>query len=428
MGKEYPSDHQLEDISKRKFGLLFSEHLVNEQTNDYGFDFEVRLTMEGPDNQRVASGTSFYIQLKASESLIGEDVVKYDLETDLLLNQCLKSPVPAVLVMYDDSQNEFYWRILQPYCWNTLDKENQGWRDQQTVRISMSRDPLSENIDTFEDKITTASRHISIKHNEELSFVSDSMDDEGELERVRNQCLKQYMNSTLEKGKRLLQEGKEENALRCFAQVFEESIPTESKLQAGIKLLETTEADHTDPKKLAERGEVLTSAMLLAKKYDYDAILQELNQERELVMPQLQASLIGSRFKNTEINEAFTVVDVQDWLPPSEGMYPVAIQQYDDGVLYDESATGLIKSATYLRLSESGPTVEQACKQAEHDFNKDGLRIDSDPAVCNKCHLSSPVLMEICNHDLPFVCSKCDQIRPSESFCEGYICEDCNTK
>jgi len=116
---------------------LLSDWIVNPLENDFGFDFEVRIT-EGTnrDTQKVTK-ISFYIQNKSTihpqEDHTSVDLKIEDLE--LYLTQL----IPVLLVKYDITNNIFYWEIIQTYIWDILNNENPNWKRQKYKRIRLRK-------------------------------------------------------------------------------------------------------------------------------------------------------------------------------------------------------------------------------------------------------------------------------------------------
>lgn len=428
MGREYTENQQLEDKSRTKLKGCLAEWIINEQYEDYGLDFEVRLTTKTDRGRREATGTTFYIQIKASESLSGQSEVGISLDTDLIDEQFLKSNVPTVLVLYDESRDELYWQVIESYCWDRLDNDNPQWRNQKTVRVKMPRRSLNSSLEELENEVLSAERRIVLKHSTDLDIHEGVPKSAGtkELERIRNELYRQFQKKTLLQGEKYLEEEQKEKAIRLFSKIFESPVSDESTLYAGLKIL-SNEKFGEDLKSSAHKAHILSRATRLANIYDHEK-LTELVEESKSIKPYLRSQLIGSRYENTEIEEKFTIVDVEDWIPGPQGMMVAALQQYDDGIPYDENALAIVQRDDYRPLSETGPTLRGCCREGEHKFPKRNLRIDSPPAFCEKCGLSSSVILEFGDHDPPFVCDVCDVIESFDNFTEGFMCESCRSK
>lgn len=427
MGREYTSEQELEEISRLRLKDALSMWIVNDQEKDYGFDFEVRITTKSEDGKREATGTSFYVQLKASKNFDGGKSAKYDIDVDYLKIQCLESSVPVVLVLYEETTDELYWEILQPHCWDTIREENPEWREQNWIRIKVPRTPLQDSIEDFQKEITTTDRRIALKQSVELDTTEGLPAEAGpsQIEEIRNDLLEQYMRKSVALGQQYLEEEQERNALRCFARVFEQPHQNESKLKAGIELLKRGTLNNDNLNDVAAKGHILSRAMKLADEYAYEEILEEMREESQIIKPYICSELVGSRFRKVSIDECFTVVSVEDWIPDENGLMMVALQQYDDGTPYDQNAIAIIEGEDYEPLDDTGPALQDCCPEGMHRFDKQKLYRESGPAFCKECGLSAAVIMEFVGQGIPFVCEECDEIKKSSEFTEGYICKHC---
>jgi len=122
MGKQKQSNHELEQYSRGRFLTRFSEWVLNSLADeDYAFDFEVRprrgiLASRTDDTWDTVMQSPFYVQLKAHENFENTDSVYHDFEVDFLTEDCLRASVPVVLMVYERSEDEFSWCVLQNYC------------------------------------------------------------------------------------------------------------------------------------------------------------------------------------------------------------------------------------------------------------------------------------------------------------------------
>lgn len=177
----------------------------------------------------------------------------------------------------------------------------------------------------------------------------------------------------------------------------------------------------------------------------------------------LRDRVVGKRFYNTEIEEAFTVVGVT-----GEGL--LVLIQYDDGVGWDELAapellpdekaeqvgvsTGGIDDSKYVQLG-SGPKLAQACDEGGHDWYPRPAQLGWDDVDvwrssvennlvadtylnvvrCRKCGLSGDVLSQFAGHETPTVCDRCgDEVIPGEQeivfsptpdWMDAFLCPGC---
>ncbi|RDZ59692.1 hypothetical protein C5B90_19945, partial [Haloferax sp. Atlit-12N] len=93
-------------------------------------------------NHSEVRQSPFFVQLKATEKFDGSEVAKWQFQTSYLIEDCLSASIPVVLCLYERSSDQFYWCILQSYCWDVLDEQNPEWRSQTYVQIQIDREPL----------------------------------------------------------------------------------------------------------------------------------------------------------------------------------------------------------------------------------------------------------------------------------------------
>jgi len=101
-----PKQHQLEDVSRRKFAeALPREWVFRDVSHDYGIDGEVEIFDEGGQ----ATGLSFLVQLKATEAKRVSDRRRVKLKVEQL--RYFKSrQVPVLIVRYDHVENRLFSR------------------------------------------------------------------------------------------------------------------------------------------------------------------------------------------------------------------------------------------------------------------------------------------------------------------------------
>lgn len=141
----------------------------------------------------------------------------------------------------------------------------------------------------------------------------------------------------------------------------------------------------------------------------------------------------GQWYMNTEMNERCAVIAIEDW------GFPVAILQYEDGVMWDDAITsdGTLPDG-YQRLptqSETAPTLHGQCDPDEHVFDVDPQKRLHDHAICQECRLSATVLMQYgadmntIQRRLPHICHICEEtlgVGEKNIFVEDvFLCPDC---
>ena len=143
MGKRKPPEHSLESRANGRLTYILSEWVVNKHDqDDYGIDFSVKPTNDTGEQLPL----EIDIQLKASQNYDGESTVTQRLDTDAL-SDYMRSRKPVFLMVYDDSRNEIYWRLIQEYIWEEYGRSPSSWEDQETVTIRLNRQPLSGSIE-----------------------------------------------------------------------------------------------------------------------------------------------------------------------------------------------------------------------------------------------------------------------------------------
>jgi hypothetical protein len=139
MPKQRTRQQILEQESKGKISLLLSDWILNDLPNDFGFDYDVRVTEinpEKPDKQLV-TGLSFYIQLKSTDANC-EDGFFQDLSvTDI--NLFLENSIPVVLVKYYSKCTTILYEIIHSYVWDVLDHDDPKWREDAGKRIKLTK-------------------------------------------------------------------------------------------------------------------------------------------------------------------------------------------------------------------------------------------------------------------------------------------------
>jgi len=80
----------------------------------------------------------------------------------------------------------------------------------------------------------------------------------------------------------------------------------------------------------------------------------------------------GDWIHDTELQERVAVIAIEDWAEAEDELYPVAILQYEDGVLDDIHLPGGVLPPRYTPLPAAGspaPTPDDACRPHRHRFD-----------------------------------------------------------
>lgn len=98
--------HQLEDISRAKFKLLLPRSWVlRDKDKDYGIDAEVEVF----DENGLATGLVFWVQLKATETTNFESAKKINLSISTV-KYYQSLDIPVLIVRFSDSNEKFYFK------------------------------------------------------------------------------------------------------------------------------------------------------------------------------------------------------------------------------------------------------------------------------------------------------------------------------
>lgn len=423
MGRKKESNQELETHSDGKLRTYLSDWVVNaHDREDFGFDYEVRIVRNDLGYNEVSS-SNFYIQLKASESFESNSYVYSDLDTDYLIDNCLTTSIPVLLMVYERDSDDFFWTEIHQYCWNVLDESKKGWRDQKTVRIKIDRD---QSLNSLGGK---GILHYNIdKAQEEIAFRRTiwMLDDETELKpnnrpEVTNKEIEEFKRSRLEEATRFEQKGDIEQANKIYEEIYKLPSSDKYKLLSIYNLCKNrnvvTSEDAFRMLKMCEEGIELFDNLNQKPRSSKD-ITQTLKEGIDHSKSIIKSKMPGSRYYHEELMQEFLVLDLYNLTPErnSESAW-IADIQYQDGDLYDENAAAVAMLDEYS-LVECRPEyypMREACEEGEHNINESDLRrrydeSGSGPVLCQDCNLSLQVIGEALCHDTPFVCASCDQI------------------
>ncbi|WP_167837310.1 DUF4365 domain-containing protein [Halosimplex halophilum] len=423
-----------------KFGMLFSEWIVNSHDEeDFGFDFEIRPTERSESGFYNVKPSGFYAQLKASEEFEGETEISFDMEVDYLLEECLSTTVPVMLALYDRGEDEFYWCILQKYCWDILEENKSNWRDQETVRLKIQRKPLSATfqkhilrteVKKVQDRIAFRRYIGEIKTVGSPSNAEDLSD---------NSSTEEYKHQRLDLVRQLLNSGNKSRALSELIEIYNMPGEDRGKLEAIIQLLESREI--TDPVIAVAQRRFAVEGLYLCEKYEITEYVDSLREKKFRAEDYIDRYFVGARVFDSEADEEAIVLDVEDWLPDEESQMLAAILQYEDGILYDASAGGFGGSRfEFIESGESNYPLDGACDEDKHDFEASNYRELGETDFCIECGLSRQVLAELLDHSLrksmETKCTNCDDVIPSSMDLDEigigidgeFLCHDCSNQ
>jgi len=96
--------HQLEDLSRFKYSLAIPRNwVIRDKDKDYGIDAEVEIF----DDNDLATGLVYWVQLKATETSDGSAARKIDLSIDAI-KYYQSLDIPVLIVRYSEKEDRFY--------------------------------------------------------------------------------------------------------------------------------------------------------------------------------------------------------------------------------------------------------------------------------------------------------------------------------
>lgn len=256
---------------------LLSQWIVNPLKNDFGFDYEVRITDSGKEESQEVTEFSFYIQCKSTIHSSEKEVVE-DLNIDdweLYLSQ----RIPVLLIKYDIPNKIFYWEIVQDYVWDILEKKNLGWRNKNYIRIKLFK--KIEDMNVLKETIIKSQKRITRYQVLNLDIgegIKVDKDDLKELETHSEKYLAEFKNLSLERAYIEAQKGNKEESVKQFLNVYNSPKDDEIKIQALVGVV--SQLNVIDPEEnnqivnLSDEGIELSKKMNLLHFENYLIILK----------------------------------------------------------------------------------------------------------------------------------------------------------
>lgn len=439
MGRKKTPEQELERESRARFMDLFSDWIVNSHDEeDFGFDFDVRPTGISEDGQMNVSSQNFHVQLKASEKFEGDETISHTFQVDYLINNCLLTTDPVVLFLYERCSGEFYWRIIQEYCWDELDKKHDGWRDQKYVTIRVSRRPLNEkrksrlkkSIYQAQERIVYRLRISSLNSRSSSSFWSTRVDF------PTGEDIVEYKMRRIEIAQKLIDAGDLSIGYTELLKVYEMPEEDLGKFKAITTFLDKYEITH--PVHAIKESIYAHEGIRLAKKLERYDLIPELNNYRNHSRKHIEKFFVGARFLDTRTDEEVIVLQIVNWTPDTNSPFWTALLQYETGEFHDESAEAIgMPNFELLERGEGRYPLKNACEEKHHDFGDVTIHELHESDKCAKCGLSIVVLSEACGQDVwrstGERCRDCGYMIPGDAGCEdwgididGYrICSEC---
>ena len=234
------STQEINEVGENKLGIKLRPYAVEEYDRDYGLDFIVNLTEE-PDTQDEGKelqdilSDHFFVQLKSTARFDPDtDAVHEDLNVHHL-EQYIDQPIPVVLAIYDDNSDEIYWRVVQEFIWDHLDKENPNWRSQQTVRLKILRSQVITDYDRLKQAINRTQSRITRRQNQGLNIgegIAFTPKDFTELEKQKEHDRLSYRGHTLLVAQQNLKAGNNEQAKDSITEILNADYNDEATVKA----------------------------------------------------------------------------------------------------------------------------------------------------------------------------------------------------
>lgn len=437
MGKRKDRNHVLERYSRGRLQMTLAEWVVNSLDEDYAFDFEVRPTEGIEVDSRDKHGDAvlpspFYVQLKASERFDDPDSVWHDFETDFLIEDCLQASVPVVLVICDRRSEELYWCVLQSHCWNVLDEENEGWREQTQVRVRIERKSLADSLHLakFRSAVQNAAHRISTRQRV-ASARRDSLDHPFRMDVASASQVRAYKERLVTDAVDLANAGRREGARNRLLEVCKMTEDDEPTLEAFRHLLELRNTD--DPSIALIKIRFAREGARLTELLDQEELWDEFESHYMEAREYLQETLVGARYRDQQ-GLPILVLDIEP-IGPLKGGTARSIATVQHGSeLTDLSASALANAEPYefVESGESTDPRDDACAEREHQFDREALQEYPLVAKCSECGLSYETIQQWLKHDVPSVCDECGSIvydvevfRDEETHRDILRCADC---
>lgn len=425
MGKRKNSNHELEQYSRGRFFTRFSEWVLNSLADeDYAFDFEVRprrglLASRTEDPPDTVSQSPFYVQLKAHEDFENSESVYHDFTVDYLVEDCLRASVPVVLMVYERANDEFSWCVLQNYCWDVLDAEKEGWRDQETVRVRIEqsdRDAPSEPSETdafFErsalrDAVGETRRRISMRKHVSIARRG-TFDAPPEIELASTSDVVEYKYGVVIDALEFAEAGDRERARERLMEVYQMPEEDEARLEARHQLLQLKEINA--PAIAFTTMRFALEGHHWSTEYGRDELTGEFEDHYTDALEYVNEHVVGATYVDSEMGIPFQILEVRQRGNAANGDISY-IARVDDTGLSDRHVMGIGEESQF-ELVETGEGThprEDACAEREHKFEREEDQQSLAYSNCSKCGLSYEVISQWLEHDVPEICEGCQSV------------------
>ena len=308
MVKKRSIQQKSEDESKGVLQTLFKDWIVNPLDNDFGFDFDVRLTKPLNGKTQEVSEISFYVQNKSSIKSFNEKAVEHLDTDDWLLFQ--GASVPVLIVKYDIPKQEFYWEIAQDYLWDKIEKEDPNWRRRKTKTLVLTK--KIKSLGEISDAIISCQKRITRHHSLNLGIgegITIDQKDLSKFAKVRERMLFEYKVLSLKEAYYLEKSGDKTAAVKLLNDVYTSPQNDEAKLRATIGLI--FELDIFNLKENEKAVELANEAIKLAENLnttylkDYSVILRD-QAILFLVLKRISQIQLGLKVQEVQVEQALS--------------------------------------------------------------------------------------------------------------------------
>lgn len=320
MVKKRKIQQKSEDESKGVLITLFKDWIVNPLDNDFGFDFDVRLTSPIDEKTQEVSEISFYVQNKSSINTKIDKAIE-DLNVDdwtLYLGQ----RIPVLIVKYDISKKLFYWEIAQDYLWDVIEKEDPNWSRQKTKRITLIK--TINDLDEIKRAIFTSQARITRYHSLNLAIgegIKIDEEDLHELTKIRGKFLDEYKTLSLKESYFKSKAGEKEKSFELLMDVYNSPKNDENKIRSIIGIIYGLNIVDSEQNKrivtLSDEAIKLSEDLKLQYLKDYVIILR--NQAiLFLIIKKMSEIQMGLKVQETQGEQLFSFFYNQEFIKLNE--------------------------------------------------------------------------------------------------------------
>lgn len=331
------------------------------------------------------------------------------------------------MCIYEKARDEFTWCIAQRYCWDVLDEERPGWRDQQTAKIRLERGVglesegkhhLRSAVEDVGRRISTR-QHVAAANRESFSPASAT-------ELATTEQVRRYKQDLIEEAYHFAALGDSATALQKVFDVYQLPETSELTLDAICHLLSLREI--TEPSIAFSKLHLAGEGLQLAEVYGRDDLVERLEAELTAAREYIQTHFVGATYLNTFSSLELDVLRLRD-LGADLGEAGLLVDvQYAHGELDDELTAAIASNESY-ELVESGEEtdpLDDACAEREHEFATDNLREVPSLTICADCGLSRESVKYLLKQGVPSICDNCDSVAYDVAFRGDLVfCPDC---